>query len=188
MSLAWNWFQSLSSLPSYIRFVHNNYRPQCTPLRRLIVIEDINKGVPIFIYQRKQTPRPRRQVEKAQRANHHGHAQEQASTSQTGVYLLYPLLEIPWTQPMRHSTYTSMTESGSSNAGSLSSYTSCGGINPYTFTARLGPGDLAHYETTCGLIYLLGVSHKETWRGDQERSWSVRIWIDIVLSIANVTD
>ena len=23
----------------------------------------------------------------------------------------------------------------------------CGGINPYTLTARLGPGGLAHYET-----------------------------------------
>jgi len=26
--------------------------------------------------------------------------------------------------------------------------TSCGGINPYTLTARLGPGGLAHYETS----------------------------------------
>ena len=29
--------------------------------------------------------------------------------------------------------------------------TSCGGINPYTLTARLGPGDLAHYETSSRL-------------------------------------
>ena len=29
--------------------------------------------------------------------------------------------------------------------------TSCGGINPYTLTARLGPGDLAHYETSSKL-------------------------------------
>ena len=27
----------------------------------------------------------------------------------------------------------------------------CGGINPYTLTARLGPGDLAHYETSSKL-------------------------------------
>jgi len=45
--------------------------------------------------------------------------------------------------------------------------TSCGGINPYTLTAGLGPGDLAHHETVRGLIQLLGVSHKETRRGDQ---------------------
>jgi len=30
----------------------------------------------------------------------------------------------------------------------LYSGTSCGGINPYTLTARLGPGGLAHYETS----------------------------------------
>jgi len=29
--------------------------------------------------------------------------------------------------------------------------TSCGGINPYTLTARLGRGDLAHYETSSKL-------------------------------------
>jgi len=29
--------------------------------------------------------------------------------------------------------------------------TSCGGINPYTLTARLGPGGLAHYETSSRL-------------------------------------
>ena len=28
---------------------------------------------------------------------------------------------------------------------------SCGGINPYTLTARLGPGGLAHYETSLKL-------------------------------------
>ena len=54
--------------------------------------------------------------------------------------------------------------------------------------ARLGLGDLAHYKTTHGLIYLLGVSRKETGRGDQVRSWSVRIGIDIVLSMVIVTD
>jgi len=27
-----------------------------------------------------------------------------------------------------------------------------GGINPYTLTARLGPGDLAHHETVQDLI------------------------------------
>ena len=27
----------------------------------------------------------------------------------------------------------------------------CGGINPYTLTARFGPGDLAHYETSSKL-------------------------------------
>ena len=43
----------------------------------------------------------------------------------------------------------------------------CGGINPYTLTARLGPGDLAHYETPRGLIQLLGVSRKETRSEDQ---------------------
>ena len=37
MALVWSWFQSPSKLPSSIGFVHNNYRPQCTPLRRLIV-------------------------------------------------------------------------------------------------------------------------------------------------------
>jgi len=45
---------------------------------------------------------------------------------------------------------------------------SYGGINPYTLMARLGLGDLAHYETARGLIQLPGVSHKETRRGDQE--------------------
>jgi len=29
--------------------------------------------------------------------------------------------------------------------------TTCGGINPYTLTARLGPGGLAHYETSSRL-------------------------------------
>ena len=48
-----------------------------------------------------------------------------------------------------------------------SSGTSCGGINPYTLTARLGLGDLAHHETVQGLIQLLGVSRKETRCGDQ---------------------
>jgi len=43
-------------------------------------------------------------------------------------------------------------------------FPACGGINPYTLTARLGLGDLAHYETTYGLIHLLGVSRKETRR------------------------
>ena len=33
--------------------------------------------------------------------------------------------------------------------------------------ARLGPGDLVHYETARGLIQLLGVSRKETRRKDQ---------------------
>ena len=64
----------------------------------------------------------------------------------------------------------------------------CGGINPYTSTARFGPGDLAHYETTRGLIYLPGVARKETRRGDQARSWSVGIGIDVLLSMAIVTD
>jgi len=47
------------------------------------------------------------------------------------------------------------------------SRTSCGGINTYTLTARLGPGDLAHYEIARSLIQLPGVSCKETRRGDQ---------------------
>ena len=47
--------------------------------------------------------------------------------------------------------------------------TRCGGINPYTITARLGPGGLAHHETVRGLIQLLGVSRKETRHGDQVR-------------------
>jgi len=38
----------------------------------------------------------------------------------------------------------------------------CGGTNPYTITARLGLGDLAHYETVRGLIQLLGVSRKDS--------------------------
>jgi len=45
--------------------------------------------------------------------------------------------------------------------------TSCGGINPYTLTARLGPGNLAHHEVVRDLIRLLGVSRKEARRGDQ---------------------
>ena len=45
----------------------------------------------------------------------------------------------------------------------------CGGINPYTLTARLGPGGLAHHETVRGLIQLLGVSRKETKCKDQAR-------------------
>jgi len=64
----------------------------------------------------------------------------------------------------------------------------CGGINPYTLTARLGLGDLAHYETVRGLFQLFGVSRKEIRRGDQAGFWSVRIGIDIVLSMAIVTD
>jgi len=48
-----------------------------------------------------------------------------------------------------------------------SSGTSYGGINPYNLMARLGPGDLAHHEIVQGLIQLLGVSCKETRRGDQ---------------------
>jgi len=43
----------------------------------------------------------------------------------------------------------------------------CGGINPYTLTARLGPGELAHHETVRGLIQLLEVLRKETRRVDQ---------------------
>ena len=45
--------------------------------------------------------------------------------------------------------------------------TSCRGINPYTLTARLGPGGLAHYETGSRLDPTAGVSRKETRRGDQ---------------------
>jgi len=56
-----------------------------------------------------------------------------------------------------------------------------GGINPYTLTARLGPRDLAHYKMIRSLIHLLGVLHKETRRGDQARSWSVRIGIDMTI-------
>ena len=63
-----------------------------------------------------------------------------------------------------------------------------GGINPYTLTTRLGSGGLAHHDTVRGLIQLLGVSPKETRRGDQARFWSVRIGIDIVLTVAIVTD
>jgi len=47
--------------------------------------------------------------------------------------------------------------------------TTCGTINPYTLTARLGPGGLAHHETVRGLIQLLGVLRKETRRRDQGR-------------------
>jgi len=43
----------------------------------------------------------------------------------------------------------------------------CEGINLYTLTARLGPGDLAHYEIARSMIQLPGVSCKETRRGDQ---------------------
>ena len=43
----------------------------------------------------------------------------------------------------------------------------CGGINPYTLTARLGPEGSAHHEIVRGLIQLLGVSRKETRRRDQ---------------------
>jgi len=49
------------------------------------------------------------------------------------------------------------------------SETSCGGINPYTLTVRLGLGGLAHHETVRSLIQLLGVSRKETRRGDQAK-------------------
>ena len=45
--------------------------------------------------------------------------------------------------------------------------TACGGINPYTLTARLGPGGLAHHETVRGLTQLLGVLRKETRCRDQ---------------------
>ena len=64
----------------------------------------------------------------------------------------------------------------------------CRVINTYTLMARLGPGGLAHHETVRGLIQLLRVSPKETRRGDQARFWSVRIEIDIVLTMAIVTD
>jgi len=67
--------------------------------------------------------------------------------------------------------------------------TDCGGINPYTLTARLGPGGLVHHEDGPRLDpTLLRVSCKETRRGDQVGSWSVRIGIDIELSMAIVTD
>jgi len=69
-----------------------------------------------------------------------------------------------------------------------SSGTSCGGINPYTLTARLGPGDLAHYEIARSLMQLRGVSRKETRRGDQAGFYLVRIGIDIASSMAIVTD
>ena len=38
MALAWTWFQSHSKWPSSKVIVHNNYRPKCTPLRRLKVL------------------------------------------------------------------------------------------------------------------------------------------------------
>ena len=43
----------------------------------------------------------------------------------------------------------------------------CGGINPYTLTARLQPGSLARYETSSRLDPTARVSRKETRRGDQ---------------------
>ena len=43
----------------------------------------------------------------------------------------------------------------------------CGGINPYTLTARLQPGSLAHYETSSRLDPTARVSCKETRCGDQ---------------------
>ena len=66
--------------------------------------------------------------------------------------------------------------------------TSCGGINPYTLTARLGLGGLAHHETVRGLTQPLGVLRKETRCRDLVEFWSVRIRIDIMLSMAIVTD
>jgi len=45
--------------------------------------------------------------------------------------------------------------------------THCGGINPYTLTARLQPESLAHYETSSRLDPTARVSRKETRRGDQ---------------------
>jgi hypothetical protein len=54
----------------------------------------------------------------------------------------------------------------------------CGGINPYTLRARLGPEGLAHQKIARGPVDLLGVhAKKESKLGDQARSWSVRIGI-----------
>ena len=47
------------------------------------------------------------------------------------------------------------------------SKSACGGINPYTLTARLQLGSLAHYETSSRLDPTARVSCKETRRGDQ---------------------
>ena len=62
--------------------------------------------------------------------------------------------------------------------------TSCGGINPYTLTTRLGPGGLAHprLDPTAQSF----AQGNKTW--DQAGFWSVRIGIDVVLSMAIVTD
>ena len=45
----------------------------------------------------------------------------------------------------------------------------CGGINPYTFTARLGPGDLAHYETRSRLDPTAWsfAQRNKTWRSSR---------------------
>ena len=63
-----------------------------------------------------------------------------------------------------------------------------GGINPYTLKARIGLKGLAHYKIICSLIDLLRVPCKEGTRGDQTKSLSVRIGIDIQLSMAIVTN
>ena len=62
----------------------------------------------------------------------------------------------------------------------------CGGINPYTLTARLGPRGLAHHEDSSRLDPTARsfAQGNKTWRS----SLSVRIGIDTVLSMAIVTD
>ena len=45
--------------------------------------------------------------------------------------------------------------------------TDCGGINPYTLMAKLGPariGGSVHQKTTCGPVNLIGVPRKESRR------------------------
>ena len=45
----------------------------------------------------------------------------------------------------------------------------CGGINPYTLTARIGPGGLAHYETSSrfDLTARSFAQGNKTWRSSR---------------------
>jgi len=51
----------------------------------------------------------------------------------------------------------------------VNTYSYCGGINPYTLTARLGPGGLAHYETSSRFdpIARSFVQGNKTWRSNR---------------------
>ena len=61
----------------------------------------------------------------------------------------------------------------------------CGGINPYTLTARLGPGGLAHYETSSRFDPTARsfAQGNKTWRSNR-----ILVGIDIELSMVIVTD